>query len=188
MPSQAGTASDAYTLKSSRWRAGCTGAETTGQAQIVSALGTPFVLEGLFGEADAGAMDPEPDSELAADAMGMKGAEGTTATADGGVVVDDDGAANNIGTLCVFHPIYPRFETEREFIGQLDHVPDITNNRRKRKRKRKRKRAHSLGTTGTSGLADLEEVTEMAAIDSYACPYDIYQHLLRGTNWPSTEV
>jgi len=49
----------------------------------VTALGTPFVLEGLFGEADAGAMDAEPDSELAADAMGMKGSERTTATADG---------------------------------------------------------------------------------------------------------
>ncbi|KAI0288760.1 P-loop containing nucleoside triphosphate hydrolase protein [Russula brevipes] len=39
------------------------GAETTGQAQIVSALGEPFVLEGLFGEADAEAMDAEPNSE-----------------------------------------------------------------------------------------------------------------------------
>ena len=36
------------------------GAETTGNAQIVNALGTPFVLEGLFGEADAEAMDAEP--------------------------------------------------------------------------------------------------------------------------------
>jgi hypothetical protein len=42
------------------------GAETTGKAQVVSALSVPFVLEGLFGEADA-----EPDLELAADAMGM---------------------------------------------------------------------------------------------------------------------
>jgi hypothetical protein len=44
------------------------GAETTGKAQIVNALGVPFVLEGPFGEADAEAIDAEPDSELAADA------------------------------------------------------------------------------------------------------------------------
>ena len=37
----------------------------------MNALGVPFVLEGLFGEADAEAIDAEPDSELAADAMGM---------------------------------------------------------------------------------------------------------------------
>ena len=30
--------------------------ETTGQAQIVNALGAPFVLENLFGEADTEAM------------------------------------------------------------------------------------------------------------------------------------
>ena len=41
------------------------GAETTGNAQILSALGAPFVLEGLFGEADAEAMDAE-------DAAGME--------------------------------------------------------------------------------------------------------------------
>ena len=36
------------------------GAETTGNAQIVSALGAPFVLEGLFSEAEAEAtMDAE---------------------------------------------------------------------------------------------------------------------------------
>ena len=83
------------------------GAETTGQAQIVNALGVPFVLEGLFGEADAEAIDAEPDSELAAEAMGMDvedDAEGATATGDGGMIVDDDGVANNIGTSCVFHP------------------------------------------------------------------------------------
>jgi hypothetical protein len=39
-------------------------------------------------------------------------AEGAAATADGGTIVEDDGAAvNNIGTLCVFHPTYPRLET-----------------------------------------------------------------------------
>jgi hypothetical protein len=35
--------------------------ETTSQAQIVNALGAPFVLEGPFGEADADAIDAEPD-------------------------------------------------------------------------------------------------------------------------------
>ena len=82
------------------------GAETTGQAQIVSNLGAPFVLEGLFGEADAEAMDAEPESEQVADAMGMDvedDAAGATAT-DGGMIIDDD-AAQNIKTLCVFHPI-----------------------------------------------------------------------------------
>jgi hypothetical protein len=52
----------------------------------VNALCAPFVLEGLFGEADAEAIDAEPDSELAADAMGMDvedEAEGAAATADG---------------------------------------------------------------------------------------------------------
>ncbi|KAF8490555.1 hypothetical protein F5888DRAFT_1867175 [Russula emetica] len=42
------------------------GPETTGQALIVNALGAPFVLEGLIGEADTEAIDAEPDSELAA--------------------------------------------------------------------------------------------------------------------------
>ncbi|KAF8491749.1 P-loop containing nucleoside triphosphate hydrolase protein [Russula emetica] len=75
------------------------GAETTGQAQIVNALGVPFVLEGLFGEADAEAIDAVPGSELAADAMGMDvedDAERAAATADGGMIIDDDGAPNNI--------------------------------------------------------------------------------------------
>ncbi|KAF8465798.1 P-loop containing nucleoside triphosphate hydrolase protein [Russula ochroleuca] len=89
------------------------GAETTGQAQIVSALGTPFVLEGLFGEADAEAMDAEPDLEPATDVMSMDvegDAEGAAATAEGGMIIDDDsGAKNNtsIGTSCVFHPYPP---------------------------------------------------------------------------------
>jgi hypothetical protein len=80
----------------------------------VNALGTPFVLEGLFGEADAEAIDAEPDSEPAAGAMGMvveDDAEGPAATADGGMIIDDDRAANNIGSLCVFQPTYPRLET-----------------------------------------------------------------------------
>lgn len=77
------------------------GAETTGQAQIVNALSAPFVLEGLFGEADAEAMDAEPDSELAADAMGMDVEDDAAATGEGGMIVDDD----DIGVLCVSHPI-----------------------------------------------------------------------------------
>jgi hypothetical protein len=82
------------------------GAETTDQAQIVNALGAPFVLYGLFGEADTEAIDAEPASELAADAMGTVWTlrttrKGAAATADGGMIVDGDGAANNIGTLCV---------------------------------------------------------------------------------------
>jgi len=40
------------------------GAETTGNAQILSALGAPFVLEGLFGEADAEAMDAAEDAGM----------------------------------------------------------------------------------------------------------------------------
>jgi hypothetical protein len=41
------------------------------------------------------------------------GAEGATATAtaDGGMIVGDDGVANDIDTLCVFHPTYPRLGT-----------------------------------------------------------------------------
>jgi nuclear GTP-binding protein len=47
------------------------GAETTGQVQIVNTFGAPFMLEGLFGEADAEAMDANADSEPAADNIGM---------------------------------------------------------------------------------------------------------------------
>ena len=67
----------------------------------MNALGELFVLGGLFGEADAEAMDAEPDSELAAGSMGMDVEDDA---ADGGMVVDDDSAANNISPLCVFHP------------------------------------------------------------------------------------
>jgi len=37
----------------------------------VNAFGAPFILEGLFCEADAEAMDANPDSEPAADNIGM---------------------------------------------------------------------------------------------------------------------
>jgi nuclear GTP-binding protein len=43
------------------------GAATTGHVQIVNAFGAPFMLECLFGEADAEAMDADADSETAAD-------------------------------------------------------------------------------------------------------------------------
>ena len=40
------------------------GAETVGQAQIVSEFSKPFELAGLFGTADAGAFDNEPTTEV----------------------------------------------------------------------------------------------------------------------------
>ena len=53
-------------------------------------------------------MDAEPNSELAAGGTGMDVEDDA---ADGGMIVDDDGAANNIGTLCVFLP-NPRLEKQ----------------------------------------------------------------------------
>jgi hypothetical protein len=66
----------------------------------VTALGAPFVLEGLFGEAGAKAIDASPDSELAADAMGMDAESGAERRRrrTGGVIVDDD---NDAHTVCV---------------------------------------------------------------------------------------
>ncbi|KAH9062562.1 P-loop containing nucleoside triphosphate hydrolase protein [Lactarius deliciosus] len=65
------------------------GAEMTGSAQIVDALGAPFVLEGLFGEADAEAMmDAEP---LAADDAAYSGMD-VEDEARGGMQIDDDNA------------------------------------------------------------------------------------------------
>ena len=90
-------------------------AETTGQAQIVKALGTPFVLEGLFGEADA---DAKPKLELAGDAMGMDvedDMKGSVATAESGMIVENDGTtANIISTLGVFQPTQPCLETVKK--------------------------------------------------------------------------
>jgi hypothetical protein len=122
----------------------------------VSALGTPFVLEGLFGEADADAIDVEPDSELAAGAMGMDiedDVEGPAATTNGGMILDGDSAANNISTLCVFQPTNSRLETVKKVYRTVVG--------------RKRKRARSPDTMGTSGLAVLEETefdTEMGRV------------------------
>lgn len=77
----------------------------------MNALSAPFILEGLFGEADAEAMDAEPDSELAADAIGMDVED----DAEGGMIVDDDDVANDIGgTLCVFYLTFPRLETVKK--------------------------------------------------------------------------
>jgi hypothetical protein len=42
------------------------GAESTGHAQIMNAFGAPFMVEGLFGAADAEAMDADPDSVVSA--------------------------------------------------------------------------------------------------------------------------
>lgn len=73
-----------------------------------NAIGT--VLEGQFGEAGPDVIDSGPDSELAADAMGIdvEGGEGAATTADGGIMVDDDDAANIIGILRV-SPNLPPF-------------------------------------------------------------------------------
>lgn len=70
----------------------------------------PFVLKGPFGEADTEAIDAEPDSELATDVMGIDvevDAEGAAATADGGMIVDDDEAVKNIGTPRVLSNLPP---------------------------------------------------------------------------------
>ena len=78
------------------------GAETTGHAQIVSTFGAPFMLEGLFGEADAEAMDADPDSNPATDNAGMDIEDDASAAvaADGGMIVDDD-YSHSADPLCV---------------------------------------------------------------------------------------
>jgi nuclear GTP-binding protein len=77
------------------------GAETTGHAQIVSTFGAPFMLEGLFGEADAEAMDADLDSNPTTDNVGMDVEDEAAVTADPGMIVDDDYSA---GPLCVLQP------------------------------------------------------------------------------------
>ncbi|KAI9438934.1 P-loop containing nucleoside triphosphate hydrolase protein [Lactarius indigo] len=66
------------------------GAEMTGNAQIVGALGAPFVLEGLFGEADAEAM---MDAEPAAEDATYSGMEVEDESRGGMQIDDDDGLA-----------------------------------------------------------------------------------------------
>ena len=59
------------------------------------------MLEGLFGEADAEAMDADPDSEPAADNAGMDVEDDAAAVvADGGMIVDDDNS-HGASPLCV---------------------------------------------------------------------------------------
>jgi nuclear GTP-binding protein len=83
------------------------GAETTGHAQIVNAFGAPFVLEGLFGEADAEAMDAEPGSEPAADNLGMDVEDDAApVVTDGGMIVDNDNN-HSVDPLCVPQPPFP---------------------------------------------------------------------------------
>jgi hypothetical protein len=70
----------------------------------------PFVLKGPFGEADTEAIDAEPDSELATDAMSMD------------VEVDAEGAAAMMKPSItsvhrVFYPTYPRFEKVYRTVG-----------------------------------------------------------------------
>jgi hypothetical protein len=85
------------------------GAETTGHAQIVSAFGAPFMLEGLFGEVDAEAMDADPDSNPATDNAGMEVEDEAAVTADRGMIVDDDYSA---GSPCVLQP--PSFHAMKQ--------------------------------------------------------------------------
>jgi nuclear GTP-binding protein len=101
------------------------GAETTGQAQIVSAFGAPFTLEGLFGEADAEAMDAEPNSTSVSDNVGMDveddAGSGPSGAADGGMIVDDDNNNASTSTPCVFSlqslsPFLPAFETPKKLM------------------------------------------------------------------------
>jgi nuclear GTP-binding protein len=85
------------------------GAETTGHAQIVSAFGAPFVLEGLFGEADAEAMDADSAANNAD--MDVKDDDATAVVADGGMIVDDDNSHKG-GPPCVLQP--PFFPNVRQ--------------------------------------------------------------------------
>ena len=67
----------------------------------MNVFGVPFILEGLFGEADAEAMDADPDSELGAHNIGMEvEVDARSGPAVGGMIVDDD-------TRCVLHPTQP---------------------------------------------------------------------------------
>lgn len=91
----------------------------------MSELGTPFVLEGLFGDADAEAMDAEPDLDPDADSVSMDVEDDAAeATADGGMIVDGEGDSS-IGTLCVFHQFFPRLRSSKKVYQTVD-VPDMT--------------------------------------------------------------
>jgi hypothetical protein len=74
----------------------------------VNAFGAPFMLECLFGEADAEAMDADTDSEPGADKIGMDVEDDTgSGLAVGGTIVDDDIA-------CVLHPTLTLFPTVKQ--------------------------------------------------------------------------
>jgi nuclear GTP-binding protein len=98
------------------------GAETTGHAQIVSTFGAPFMLEGLFGEADAEAMDADPDSNPATDNAGMDIEDDASAAvaADGGMIVDDD-YSHSADLLCVIQlPFFPAVKAVKMLIEQVN--------------------------------------------------------------------
>ncbi|RPD55362.1 P-loop containing nucleoside triphosphate hydrolase protein [Lentinus tigrinus ALCF2SS1-7] len=65
------------------------GAETVGQAQIVTEFAKPFTLDGLFGAADAGAFGAGADTEMA-DAVGDMEGEAESMDEDGKQMESDD--------------------------------------------------------------------------------------------------
>ncbi|KAI0743336.1 hypothetical protein C8Q80DRAFT_1180367 [Daedaleopsis nitida] len=66
------------------------GAETVGQAQIVSEFAKPFMLEGLFGAADAGAFGASGDAEMAEAEDGLAGGGEDEMDEDGHQMDADD--------------------------------------------------------------------------------------------------
>jgi hypothetical protein len=75
---------------------------------MVNVFGAPIMLEGLFGEVDAEAMDADPDSKLATDNIGMDVEDDArSGPAFRGMKVDDD-------TRCVLHPTLTLFPAVKE--------------------------------------------------------------------------
>ena len=68
------------------------------------------MLEGLFGEADAEAMDADLDLNPTTDNVGMDVEDEAAVTADPGMIVDDDYSA---GPLCVLQPAMPIYRIAR---------------------------------------------------------------------------
>ena len=92
----------------------------------MNAFGAPFMLEGLFGEADAEAMDADPDSEPGVDNIGMDVEDDAgSGPALGGMIVDED-------TPCVLHPnphpSSPLLSGEEMLIEQTSNDDDIPSN------------------------------------------------------------
>jgi hypothetical protein len=109
----------------------------------MNALGAALILKGFFGEADVEAIDTKPDSEPAADAMGMDiedDTEGAAATADDRMIVNDDAAGNNMGTLRVPATLPPSWTVKKVYRTVGPRPRHVTNNRHKCKR------AHSPDT------------------------------------------